>query len=110
MDIEGEEVKALFGKYLWNVEELMVEVHDEKANKIIRSRLENEGFVVKEWSFSWPRVLEKIVTNFRSFMDTELRNGLIASTLALKCVLRLSPHPVPSARKDSEIRLLHAYR
>jgi hypothetical protein len=65
---------------------------------------------VKEWSFSWPRVLEKIVTNFRSFMDTELRNGLIASTLALKYILGLSDHPVPAAERISGIKLIYAVR
>lgn len=110
MDIEGEEVKALNGEYLPKVRELMVEVHNEKANRVIRNRLETLGFTVSEWSFSPSKVLKRILANFGLFINAESKNNFIASTLALKCVLGLSPHPVPSTREGSEIRLLHAYR
>jgi len=109
MDIEGEEVKGLQGEYLSKVRELMVEVHDEKADRIIRTMLETYGFTVSEWSFSSLKVLIKILANLGSFINAELRNGFIASTLALKYILGLSNHPVPAAEKLlKKARLLYA--
>jgi len=110
MDIEGEEVKGLQGEYLSKVRELMVEVHNEKDDIAIRTMLETYGFTVSEWSFSSLKVLVKILANLGSFINAELRNGFMASTLALKYILGLSSHPVPAAKKTSKIRLLYASR
>jgi hypothetical protein len=108
MDIEGEELNALSGDFLDNVRELMVECHD-RTSSIIRSKLEAEGFLVSEWNFSSLKVLKRIIANFRSFVDAELKTYFVATILALKYVCRLSPHPVP-AEQSSGIKLLYATR
>jgi hypothetical protein len=89
MDIEGEELKALNGYFLRNVRELMVECHH-WASHVIRGRLEEKGFTVSEWSFSPFKVLKRILTNLRSFVNAELKIGFLATTLILKYMLRLS--------------------
>jgi FkbM family methyltransferase len=89
MDIEGEELKALNGYFLKNVRELMVECHH-WASHVIRGRLEEEGFTVSEWSFSPFKVLKRILTNLRSFVNAELKIGFPVTTLILKYMLRLS--------------------
>jgi hypothetical protein len=97
MDIEGEEIKSLQGEYLPNVREVMVEVHNEKAGRVIRDRLESYGFAVNEWRLSPLKILKRILTNFGSFVEAELKNSFLASTLALKYILGASNHPVPAA-------------
>jgi FkbM family methyltransferase len=106
MDVEGEEVKSLQGEYLSKVKEVMVEVHNANADKMIRSILETHGFAVSEWRFSLLKTLKKIFTNFMPFIDAESRNGFVA----LKYILGLSNHPVPAAERTSGIKLLYAVR
>jgi hypothetical protein len=65
---------------------------------------------ISEWSFFSLKVLIKILANFGSFINAELRNGFIASTTALKYILGLSSHPVPVARESSRTWLLYATR
>jgi len=109
MDIEGEELKTLNGDFLRNVRELMVECHH-GTSSIIRGRLEEEGFTVSEWSLSPFRVLKRILTNLRSFVNAELRLDFPVTTLILKYALGLGSHPIPPANRTSGIKLLYAVR
>jgi len=110
MDIEGAELDALSGKFLGNIRELMVEVHGKMSYQIIRSRLEDEGFVVSEWSFSPSKVLRKILVNFWPLISAELKTRFIVTTLALKYMFGLSVHLVPAAEEASGIKLVYASR
>jgi len=110
IDIEGAESKALSGNFLSNIRELMVECHGDENCRVIRSKLEAEGFTVKEWSFSSLKVLKRILVNLRSFINAELRTSFSTTISVLEYVLGLRSHPVPAAAHDSNIKLFYAMR
>jgi len=108
MDIEGSEVKAINGRYLQTVRELIVESHSKSGYSVVCEILGREAFRITEWSLSYFRVLKRIIENLTDFVSSELKTGFVASKLLFNYIFGLSGHPVPAANKESEIKLIYA--
>jgi len=110
VDIEGAEVKALKGEFLSKVRELMIEVHGRQNNMEVYKILKAKGFTIKEWNFSPLISFKKILKNFMPFLNAEFKTHFVAIRLILRCAFGLSPHPVPAAEKDSNVKLIYAHQ
>jgi FkbM family methyltransferase len=107
MDIEGAEKYALKGKYINDVREIAMELHDENV-KEIPPYLEQLGFKLDYFGISQLaiRTAKNALLHMPSLLDAEIKSSWFASRNALRLIKQhkklmiLSPH--------SQIRLVYA--